>query len=239
MRKLTPTPYTKRTAGRVAATPALQNTPVGLASCTTQPDARRLLEYPHLAVASAYCTRARTPFAPSTSSDTSSADVKSFTEADCHVSSNPHVHRTPATDSRRSAGPTPRMGQAKWRIPHMRFVRDVSHENARHFDAKGIQRVYRSSSSRTGTRSNWKLKTYGICFKTSWSYSLFCLGITYLGLESKSPGHTPVCDRSRSEVGNSSHVFYRKPLTMHAGQGRRRILGDKHCKLPAGRPVFS
>ena len=145
MRKLTPTPYTKRTAGRVAATPALQNTPVGLASCTRQAHARCPSEYFHLAVASAYGTHARPPFAPSTSSDTSRADLKSFTEADCHVSSNPHVHRTPATDSRRSADPTSRMGQAKWRIPHVRFVRDVSHENARHFDAKGIQRVYRSS----------------------------------------------------------------------------------------------
>ena len=56
--------YTKRTAGRVAATPALQNTPVGLAPCTTQPDARRPLEYPHLAVASAYSTRTSPPFAP-------------------------------------------------------------------------------------------------------------------------------------------------------------------------------
>src|SRR5205823_9877224 len=98
------------------------------------------------------------PFAPSTSSNTSCTDLKSFTEADCHVSSNPHVHRTPATDSRRSADTTSRMGQAKWRIPHVRFVRDVSHENARHFDAKEIQRVYRSSGWRIGTGSNWKLK---------------------------------------------------------------------------------
>src|SRR5437870_12846035 len=73
------------------------------------------------------------------------ADLKSFTDADCHVTSNPHVYRTPATDSRRSADPTSRMGQAKWRISHVRFVRDVSHGNARHFDAKEIQRVYRSS----------------------------------------------------------------------------------------------
>ena len=59
------------------------------------------------------------PFAPRTSSDTSRADLKSFTEADCHISSNSHVHRTPATDSRRSADPTSRMGQAKWRIPQV------------------------------------------------------------------------------------------------------------------------
>jgi hypothetical protein len=56
----------------------------------------------------------------------------------------------------------PRLGQVKWQIPHVRFVRDVSHENARHFDAKRIQRIDRSSSSRTGTGSNWKLKSYGI-----------------------------------------------------------------------------
>ena len=138
MRKVTPTLYTKRAAGRVAATPALQNTPVGLASCTMQPDAHHPLEYPHLGVASAYKTRARTPFAPSTSADPSRADLKSFTEADYHVSSNPRVHRTTATDSRRSGDPTSRMGQTKWRIPHVRFLRDVSHENARHFDAKEI-----------------------------------------------------------------------------------------------------
>src|SRR5438034_4723369 len=85
--KINADPYTKRTAGRVAATPALQNKPVGLASCTTQAHARCPLECPHLAVASAYGTRARTPFAPSTWSDTSLADLKSFTETDCHLSS--------------------------------------------------------------------------------------------------------------------------------------------------------
>src|SRR5206468_9886669 len=101
----------------------------------------------------------------------SRAKLKSFTEADCHVSSNPHVYRTSATDSRRSADPTSRMGQAKWRITHVRFVRDVSHAHARHFDAKGTERVYRSSSSRIGTGSSWRLKTYGTRFKASWSYS--------------------------------------------------------------------
>jgi hypothetical protein len=36
------------------------------------------------------------------------------------------------------------------------------------FDAKGIQRGYGPSSSRTRTGSNWKLKTiYEICFKAS------------------------------------------------------------------------
>ena len=101
--------YTKRTAGRVAATPALQNTPVGLASCTTQPYARRPLEYPHLAVARAYGTDARTPFAPSFRRNRPAPHLNFLPRANCHVSSDPHVHRTSATDSRRSADPTSRM----------------------------------------------------------------------------------------------------------------------------------
>jgi hypothetical protein len=76
--------------------------------------------------------------APSNSADASRADLNSFTEANGHVSSNPNVRRTPATDSRLSADPTSQMGQTKWRIPHVRFLRDVSDENARHFDAKDI-----------------------------------------------------------------------------------------------------
>src|SRR6266545_2538011 len=70
MRNFNHDPYAKRTAGRVAATPALQNTPVGLASCTTQAHTRRPLEYPHLAVAGAYGTHAPPPFASSPWSDT-------------------------------------------------------------------------------------------------------------------------------------------------------------------------
>ena len=46
-------------------------------------------------------------------------------------------------------------------IPH------VPQTPARHFDAKGIQQTDRSSSSRTGTGSNWKLTSYGTCFKAS------------------------------------------------------------------------
>jgi len=153
--KINADPYTKRTAGRVAATPALQNKPVGLASCTTQAHARRPLEY----LAGAYGTHARTPFPPSTSSDTSRAALKSFTEANCHVSSNPHVYRTPATDSRRPADPTSRVGPAKWRVSHVRFVRGVPHGNAPPFETNGIRRIDRSSSSRTGTGSDW-LKTH-------------------------------------------------------------------------------
>src|SRR5206468_2228315 len=75
------------------------------------------------------------------------ATLDPFAEANCHVSPNPHLHRTPATDSRRPAHPTSRMGRAKWGILHVPLGR------ARHFDAKGIQRVYRCSSARprTGT----------------------------------------------------------------------------------------
>ena len=106
--------------------------------------------------------------------------LESFTEGNCHVLSNPYVHRTPATDSRRSADPTSRMGQAKWRISHMRLVRNMSYENARHFDAKGIQQTDRSSSSRTETGSNWKLEIYKNVLKLV-ELSLFRLATTYLG----------------------------------------------------------
>jgi hypothetical protein len=121
--KINADPYAKRIAGRVAATPALQSSPVGLPSSTTQAHARRPLEYAHLAVAGAYGTHAPPPFASSASSDTSRAVLKSFTEsfteANCNVSFNPHIHRTPATDSRRSANPTSRLGPVKWQIPHV------------------------------------------------------------------------------------------------------------------------
>ena len=67
---------------------------------------------------------------------------------------NPYLRRAPATDSRRPADPTPRMDRAKWRILH------VPHGTARHFDAKGTQRVYRCSSARPRTGTG--VKTYGI-----------------------------------------------------------------------------
>src|SRR5207245_6926051 len=82
------------------------------------------------------------------------------TERNCHASSNPRLHRALATDSRRPADPTSRMDRAKWRILH------APHGTARHFDAKGIQRVYRCSSARPRIE-NRKVKTYGICFKAS------------------------------------------------------------------------
>ena len=55
-------PYAKRTAGRVAATPALQSNPVGPASRTPQGRARRPLEYPHLAVPRAHGANPRRRF---------------------------------------------------------------------------------------------------------------------------------------------------------------------------------
>ena len=39
----------------------------------------------------------------------------------------------------------PRMGPAKWRVPHVRFLRSAPHGAARHFDAKEIHLVYRCS----------------------------------------------------------------------------------------------
>src|SRR3989442_3160893 len=81
-----PDPYAKRTARRVAATPALQSNPVGPACRTPQARARGRLEYPHLA-------------------EPLNATLKSFTKANCHVSPNPQQHRAPGTDSRRPADP--------------------------------------------------------------------------------------------------------------------------------------
>ena len=52
--KIDPDPYAKWTARRVAAAPALQSNPVGLASRTPQAHARRPLEYPYLAVPRAH-----------------------------------------------------------------------------------------------------------------------------------------------------------------------------------------
>jgi hypothetical protein len=40
------------------------------------------------------------------------------------------------------------MGQVQWRMPQVRFLRVAPHGNARHVDAKGIERVYRFYSSR-------------------------------------------------------------------------------------------
>ena len=65
-----------------------------------------------------------------------------FTKAICHVSPNPHLHRTPATDSRRPADPTSRMGRAKWRMSHLRLLRVAPHRNARHFNANRTYRAF-------------------------------------------------------------------------------------------------
>jgi hypothetical protein len=60
--KINPDPYAKRTARRVAATPALQSNPAGPAPCTAQADARRPLEYPYVAVARGHGAKARRRF---------------------------------------------------------------------------------------------------------------------------------------------------------------------------------
>ena len=67
--KIDPDPYAKRTAGRVAETPALRSHSVGPTSRTPQANARRPLEYSHLAIPGAYGAYARPSFAPSPSSD--------------------------------------------------------------------------------------------------------------------------------------------------------------------------
>ena len=159
----------------------------------------------------------------------SRAALESFTEANCHVSSNPYVHRTPATDSRGSADPTSRMGRGKWRIPHVRFVRDVSHENARHFDAKGIQQTDRSSSSRTGTGSNWKLKSYigGVRVR-----------FVALGPEEQVTSIHASSATGRDRKSGILPMYSICRLRYMRAQTRKRILGQKHCKLLAGRPVF-
>ena len=56
--KINPDPYAKRTAGRVAATPAVQSISVGPAQCTPQARACRSLVYPHLGTARAHGAKA-------------------------------------------------------------------------------------------------------------------------------------------------------------------------------------
>jgi hypothetical protein len=116
------------------------------------------------------------------------------------------------------------MGRGKWRIPHVRFVRDVSHENARHFDAKGIQQTDRSSSSRTGTGSNWKLKSYigGVRVR-----------FVALGPEEQvtSIHASSATGRDRKSGILPMYSIVSRLRCMRV-QARRRI-------LPAGRPVFS
>jgi len=60
--KINPDPHAKRTARRVAATPALQSNPVGPASRIPQARACRLLECPHLAIPRAHGAKARRRF---------------------------------------------------------------------------------------------------------------------------------------------------------------------------------
>src|SRR5262249_36195779 len=51
-------------------------------------------------------------------------------QASIRASPNPHLQRAPATDSPRPAGPTSRVGPAKWRESHVRFLRSATHETA-------------------------------------------------------------------------------------------------------------
>ena len=141
--KINPDPYAKRTAGRVAATPALQNKPVGPASCTTQGHARCPLEYPHLAVASAYGTRARTSFAPRTSSDTSRAPILNLLSRPIALSHRIHTH----TELQQQIHGDLRIQHPEWIAPPC-VIRTTRVGNARHFDVKGgSNRPNRSSSS--------------------------------------------------------------------------------------------
>src|SRR4029450_4639289 len=73
-----------------------------------------------------------------------------FRQANGPAAPNPPLPRPPATDSRRPPDPTSRMGPAKWRVPHVRFLRSAPHGAAWHFDAKGDQRMkYKIKSFRT------------------------------------------------------------------------------------------
>src|SRR4030095_2252809 len=51
-----------------------------------------------------------------------------------HVSPTPYVRRPAETDSRRFADPTSRVGPAKWRVSHVRFLRGAPDENTRCLD---------------------------------------------------------------------------------------------------------
>ena len=121
-------PNAKRTAGRITATSALQNNSVGTASCTKHAPACRFFEYPQLASRHARGTKARR----------SSAPHMNLSPAKHYVSPNPHLQRTPATDSRRSACPTSRMDPTRWQISHVRFLRGAANGIAGSSDAKRI-----------------------------------------------------------------------------------------------------
>ena len=73
--KINPDPYAKRTACRVAATPAQRSNPVGPAWCTPQAHACLRLEYPHLAIP----REDSSPFLPSPLSEPSRARLEPFT----------------------------------------------------------------------------------------------------------------------------------------------------------------
>ena len=105
--KINSDPYAKRTISRVAATPARQGDRISRAWRTPPTNAFLLVERAHLAVGA--CSRRQLwPTIP-----------PGLLQARNHVSPNPHLRRASATDSRRPAAPTSRLGAAKWRVPHL------------------------------------------------------------------------------------------------------------------------
>ena len=90
--KINPDPYAyaKRTAGRVAATPALRSLPVGPASRTPQAAACRLLEYFLLAVGALSRRHRWSTIPPRLWENPSAAHLKSFTKSiACFTKSTP------------------------------------------------------------------------------------------------------------------------------------------------------
>src|SRR5206468_7035346 len=67
--------------------------------------------------------------------------------ANCHLSRNSQLHRASATDSRRPADPTSRMGRAKWRIPLCDFYEARPIEVVP-FEGEGVDRNYKKNNIR-------------------------------------------------------------------------------------------
>src|SRR5439155_22580198 len=70
------------------------------------------------------------------------------TERNCHASSNPRLHRAPATDSRRPADPTSRMGRATWRILHA--LKELLDTFTRRESNESVAAIYRALEQGTG-----------------------------------------------------------------------------------------
>jgi hypothetical protein len=111
---LTRDPYAKRTAGRVAATPAPKSDRVGPAAYTPRAGACRPLELLGCAP-----RRHRWSTIPARLWRNGSAAHLNLSPRQWRWLPSPHLHRASATDSRRPADPASRMGTAKWRVPHV------------------------------------------------------------------------------------------------------------------------